>query len=115
MQRMVKGSRVLAAIAVAILPMVVVAPATVSADSAGGATVRMAGSGNRLAGSDTHTCEILDDGSLTCWGSGLGALGYGNTDTIGDDELPADAANGGLVQLPGGEAAVQVDAGIGFT
>ena len=77
--------------------------------------LRLDGAARRLAGGQTHNCEILDDGSLTCWGSGLGVLGYGNTDAIGDDELPADATNGGLVQLPGGEAAVAVDAGIGFT
>jgi alpha-tubulin suppressor-like RCC1 family protein len=38
---------------------------------------------------DDHSCAVLDDGSVRCWGSGLnGRLGYGNTNTIGDDETP---------------------------
>ncbi len=40
------------------------------------------------AGSD-HTCALLDDGSVRCWGDNTyGQLGYGHTDTIGDDEPP---------------------------
>ncbi len=36
-----------------------------------------------------HTCAVLDDDSVRCWGNGdFGRLGYGNTDTIGDDEKP---------------------------
>jgi cysteine-rich repeat protein len=50
---------------------------------------------NHLNGLDTggtHTCAIGDEGQLRCWGSGEnGRLGYGNTQTIGDDE-PASAA-----------------------
>ncbi len=38
-----------------------------------------------------HTCALLDDASVRCWGYGnLGALGYANRDSVGDDELPAD-------------------------
>ena len=44
---------------------------------------------------------------MHCWGLGVtGQLGYGNLDTIGDDETPASA---GIVDL--GFAAVQIDAG----
>src|SRR5256884_9464359 len=33
---------------------------------------------NRLAIGSTHTCEILDDGSVRCWGvNNLGQLGDG--------------------------------------
>lgn len=36
-----------------------------------------------------HTCASLDDGHVRCWGYGLmGRLGYGNTDNVGDDEVP---------------------------
>ncbi|CAM9936465.1 unnamed protein product, partial [Hapterophycus canaliculatus] len=37
------------------------------------------------AGSD-HTCAVIDDGSLKCWGmNALGALGLGDTNARGDD------------------------------
>ncbi|MCX4246612.1 RCC1 domain-containing protein [Paraliomyxa miuraensis] len=38
-----------------------------------------------------HTCALLDDGSLRCWGQGSeGQLGVPGSPTIGDDETPAD-------------------------
>jgi alpha-tubulin suppressor-like RCC1 family protein len=41
-----------------------------------------------------HTCALLDSGYVRCWGEGLyGSLGYGNTFTIGDDEVPASVGN----------------------
>ncbi|KIG17044.1 Microbial collagenase, secreted [Enhygromyxa salina] len=52
-----------------------------------------------LALGDTHTCALLDDGAVRCWGrSDGGQLGYGNTITIGDDELPSAVA---LVEIGG--------------
>ena len=54
-----------------------------------------------------HTCALSTSGSVRCWGSGLyGQLGYGNTQTIGDDEHPAAAGD-----VPLGATAVQVVAG----
>ena len=39
-----------------------------------------------------HSCAIVPGGALRCWGyGGDGALGYGNTNDIGDDEAPATA------------------------
>lgn len=39
-----------------------------------------------------HTCAVTDTSLLYCWGNGsLGRLGYGNTQTIGDNELPITA------------------------
>ena len=35
-------------------------------------------------GSD-HSCAVLDDATLKCWGSNTGQLGYGHTQIIGDD------------------------------
>ena len=49
-----------------------------------------------------HACAVLTTGSLRCWGQGVhGALGYGNTNDIGDDETPASAGDvdvGGAVR-----------------
>jgi alpha-tubulin suppressor-like RCC1 family protein len=41
-----------------------------------------------------HICARLENGALRCWGgNGAGQLGYGNTNTIGDDEVPASAGD----------------------
>ena len=38
-----------------------------------------------IAAGESHTCAILDDGSVKCWGNGAnGRLGYGDTDSRGD-------------------------------
>ncbi|HEX6390386.1 MAG TPA: hypothetical protein VFZ89_13080 [Solirubrobacteraceae bacterium] len=56
-----------------------------------------------------HTCTVLAGGQVRCWGNGFfGALGYGNTQTIGDDEAPATA---GTVDLGGGRTARAIAAG----
>lgn len=47
-----------------------------------------------LSSGDLHTCALLEFGRVRCWGRGThGALGYGSTETIGDDETPADAGD----------------------
>ena len=56
-----------------------------------------------------HSCALLDDGSVRCWGYGTsGQLGYGATATIGDDETPAAA---GPVDLGPGRTARAISAG----
>ncbi|HEY6560743.1 MAG TPA: hypothetical protein VI072_25875 [Polyangiaceae bacterium] len=55
-----------------------------------------------------HTCAVLDTGGVRCWGKNAwGALGYGHTNSIGDDELPSavgDVSVGGSVtQVAAGE------------
>jgi alpha-tubulin suppressor-like RCC1 family protein len=46
----------------------------------------------QLATGYHHSCALLSDGSVVCWGDADGgALGYGNRQVIGDDELPASA------------------------
>jgi alpha-tubulin suppressor-like RCC1 family protein len=62
----------------------------------------------QLAVGESHTCALLDDGTVICWGKGAyGQLGYGNTNDIGDDETPAEMA---AVDL-GGESAIAIAAG----
>lgn len=47
-----------------------------------------------LAGGQAHTCLLSADGTVRCWGAGAsGRLGYGNTNSIGDDELPVAAGS----------------------
>lgn len=61
-------------------------PAPAAADQASEPTMLAAG---QLDAGSAHTCAALSGDSLRCWGfSGDGQLGYGNTDTIGDDEPP---------------------------
>jgi uncharacterized repeat protein (TIGR01451 family) len=60
-----------------------------------------------------HVCAVLASGSVRCWGQGgNGQLGYSNTDTIGDDELPASV---GLVDLGAGRSARAITGGSQFT
>ncbi|MDQ6803548.1 MAG: hypothetical protein M3065_00980, partial [Actinomycetota bacterium] len=62
-----------------------------------------------IAAGGGHTCAVLDNGTVRCWGFGTsGALGYGNTNTIGDNETPGMA---GPVDLGPGRKAVAVTAG----
>ena len=58
---------------------------------------------------DRHTCALLDNGKVRCWGyGGNGRLGYGNSNNIGDDEVPGSA---GPVKLGAGRRAVAISAG----
>jgi alpha-tubulin suppressor-like RCC1 family protein len=46
-----------------------------------------------------HTCALIEAGSVRCWGSGEnGRLGYANTISIGDDEVPSTAGDVPLIQ-----------------
>ncbi len=66
-----------------------------------------------VTGGDKHTCAVLDDGSVRCWGDGSnGRLGYGNSTTIGDNETPGSV---GPVDLGAGRTAVSVTAGVAHT
>jgi alpha-tubulin suppressor-like RCC1 family protein len=69
-----------------------------------------------VAVGNSDACALLESGDVTCWGDGSsGALGYGNTNDIGDDETPAqNPVNGGIVPLPGGSTAIQITAGNHF-
>ncbi|WP_181197337.1 RCC1 domain-containing protein [Enhygromyxa salina] len=48
------------------------------------------GTATAIAAGSNHNCALLDDGKVRCWGlNNRGQLGYGNTESIGDDETPA--------------------------
>ncbi len=52
--------------------------------------VDVGGTVAQVAAGRYHTCVVLTDGGVKCWGAGgLVPLGYGNNDVIGDDESPA--------------------------
>jgi alpha-tubulin suppressor-like RCC1 family protein len=75
-------------------------------DPAEAGCVALGGAAVQISAGARHTCAVLENGDVLCWGSGGGSLGYGNTETVGDDEVPADV---GPVDLGG--PAVQVSAG----
>jgi cysteine-rich repeat protein len=61
-----------------------------------------------LTAGDSHTCALMADQSVRCWGANAdGQLGLGNTNTIGDDEVP-DATH---AAVPLGAKATTVAAG----
>jgi cysteine-rich repeat protein len=48
----------------------------------------------QIAAGALHSCALLDNAAVRCWGEGGdGQLGYGNTNDIGDDESPAAAGD----------------------
>ncbi|UQA62025.1 RCC1 domain-containing protein [Polyangium aurulentum] len=65
---------------------------------------------NSIRAGGNHTCAMLNNGTVRCWGSGAsGQLGYGNTLPIGDTEHPyiaGDVPLGGL-----GDKSVQITTG----
>lgn len=62
-----------------------------------------------IATGTDHTCALLDDGTVRCWGrNNAGQLGQGNTSDIGDNETPDTVPP---VQLGPGRKAVAITAG----
>ena len=67
----------------------------------------------QITAGDFHTCALLDDATVRCWGwGGNGRLGYGNTTNVGDDEVPGSV---GPVDVGVGRTAVQIAAGDSHT
>jgi alpha-tubulin suppressor-like RCC1 family protein len=68
-----------------------------------------------LAAGDLHTCVILDNGSVKCWGEGSqGRLGSGGTDPIGDG-TGSSVASSSAISLGSGKTAVAISAGKAHT
>lgn len=62
----------------------------------------------QVTAGDRHTCALLQDGNVRCWGDNtFGTLGYGNTQDL-RSKPPADAGNvnvgGRVVQIEAGQA-----------
>jgi cysteine-rich repeat protein len=71
--------------------------------------VDVGGKVTQLAAGRGHTCALLDTGKVRCWGfNAFGQLGYGNTNNIGDNELPSSS---GDVDLGSGVVVAQIAAG----
>ncbi len=75
-------------------------PSAVGVVDVGGTVVK-------VDGGTGHTCALLDDNTVRCWGwGGRGQLGYGNVTNIGDNETPSSA---GAVELGGPAVDIAVD------
>ena len=73
--------------------------------------VRISGLAVQAAAGESHTCALLESGSVQCWGENMfGQLGLGSTTDVGGTlgSMPSP-----LVQLGG--SAIQVSAGIAHT
>jgi alpha-tubulin suppressor-like RCC1 family protein len=74
---------------------------------AGSDAIELGGPAKQISTGMDHICAVLENGDVLCWGAGgVGALGYGNTEDVGNDEVPADV---GPIDLGG--PAVQVSCG----
>lgn len=72
------------------------------------AAVPVGGKVAEVRAGGAQTCARLFDGTMRCWGvGGSGLLGYGNVDSIGDDETPSSAGN-----VPIGAAVLTLQTGV---
>ena len=69
----------------------------------------------QISAGGTHTCALLSDGTIKCWGyNGYGQLGSANADNIGDDELPGSVPAVSVSTTPG-VTVTQISAGLDHT
>ncbi len=63
--------------------------------------IALGGPAGFLVAGDRHTCALMADQSVHCWGdNAFGQLGRGNADDIGDDEVPSAALSQVALGLP---------------
>ena len=57
-----------------------------------GGLVPVGGNVAQISAGEAHTCALLTDGRVRCWGSGrMNRLGNGRPESIGDNEFPSTA------------------------
>jgi len=106
--------RVKASIAVAVSvalgwPVLVLAPVVVSAESSGAIAGQTRSRAASIASGDSHTCAIVANGRVVCWGDdSLGQLGNGPG--VGSVDAPGDP-----IVLPTGTHAIALTAGAAHT
>lgn len=77
------------------------------------APVRLGASATAVTAGYAHTCALLTNQTVRCWGAGfMGELGYGNSNNVGDVTTPDSA---GPVDLGAGSKVVAITAGDLFT
>jgi cysteine-rich repeat protein len=55
-------------------------------------TVILGRPATQITAGGNHTCAVLDDGRVICWGqANSGQLGYGSPNNVGDNEAPVSA------------------------
>jgi alpha-tubulin suppressor-like RCC1 family protein len=76
-----------------------------------GRDVDVGGRVSAIAAGGSHTCALLESGSVRCWGEGNhGQLGYGYTRHVGEEQTPAQAGD-----VPLGTIATRIAAGAHHT
>ncbi|MEX0598668.1 MAG: hypothetical protein WD512_19450, partial [Candidatus Paceibacterota bacterium] len=63
--------------------------------------VSLGGVATFIATGESHSCAILSNGKVRCWGHGnLGRLGYADSESVGDDETPGSKGFMDLYPIP---------------
>jgi alpha-tubulin suppressor-like RCC1 family protein len=85
--------------------------------SAGAVPLGAGRTARAIAAGFTQTCAILDDFTARCWGSGgIGQLGYGNTNNVGDGSGPTPTIeSAGPIFFGDGRTARSITAGDNIT
>ena len=107
-RRVASGLVVVALVAATLTAVVAASAAPVAADGneAPGAPV----AARSITAGANHTCALLDDATVKCWGVGdYGQLGRGTTDILGDE--PGEMAALAPVNLGAGRTATAITAG----
>jgi alpha-tubulin suppressor-like RCC1 family protein len=78
-----------------------------SLEAAQATDVNVGGPVAQIAIGAHHTCNLLSNGRVRCWGKGnFGQLGYGNRANVGDVRVPAEigdvSVGGRVIQIAAG-------------